>query len=1259
MKSITLAWLRSSRRKPILFLVIFAVLLASLLFGVKTSLQVEEDMLSSLPESIKLELLKKISERQKTDRLLGIQFFGSESEIEQQISFVDSCLLSSEFADSADNQEFDLMAGVDAVLESAPVYLDSMYYDSLTNQLDPANQRKRLHSILEQLYSPESMVTADLLFKDPFNTLSPSVRNILDDLGASNLMSSFRDRSDDGIKLYYLNFHSNNIDKGRALDDYLSRCFSTLTVKNQPVHFGYYQIALINAEQIRFDTYLSMGIAGSIILLLLLLYYRKVSVIILFCLPVIFAFAFALGLFAISGRTISAISIGMGSVVIGIILDFSFHFYTHFRISNSLEETVKSVSTPMSLGALTTIFAFGALYFTNSKAMQDFGLFAAFAIFGAAFATLFILPVIMLVFRIGYRNKRRLPALKIPRLRPKVRMFITVSIIGSTVVMAVLAYQVNFSSDLNSMNFYPDDLREKEATVIGMDTRTSTSIFAFASGKTTEEARRLNERVQHYLDSIHVLDSGFSYLSTAVINPSKQKIDACFAYWNQFWKNRSDELRVFDSISLSVGFTADAFSEFKELTRSMPNYLMVDSLSKLFPVNFSFEQQGKEVLASLIEYPLNKYDEYLTELASWPGVQLISRKDLATDLVSTLEADFNYILFISIFIVAFALLTAYGRLELMLITFLPMAISWIWILGFAYLFGIEFNFVNIIVCTFIFGLGDDFAIFITDGYLQELREGRKELPAFKSAILLSAITTIIGVGSLIFAEHPALNSIAPMAVMGMIIILITSFLIQPWLFENLITRRVKKNKPPLTLTGLFCSIFAFSYFFFGCTFLFILLGVFILIPIKKKPKVKGYNWVISKFAGSLVYVMINVRKRVIGRKHLMSNEPCVIIANHSSFIDILALIMLHPRIKLLTNDWVYNSIVFGWAVRYAGYVTATDGTETNLKAIKEMTDEGYSIAVFPEGTRSIDGSIGRFHKGAFMVADELKLPIVPVLLHGFHYTMPKYDYVLKNGRLTIKILPAIQPNDLSYGKGYKERTKAISKYFKQQFDELKEEQENARFFYQRIKSNYDYRGPVVEYYFKVKWQFEKENYDHYSRFIHENDVLIDAGCGYGYYSFFLHYKYPELKIDAMDMDEMKISYAANGTQRTDKLNFYSGNVKEVDYSKYTKIFFNDVLHYLSEDDLNDFMDRLLSSLKPNQTVFIRDGNEDDQHSHKTTKLTEIFSTGLGFNKTTNELFFFGESWLKKHVEKHNLQLELVEQESITSNVLYIISGQNR
>src|SRR5690606_13978893 len=136
--------------------------------------------------------------------------------------------------------------------------------------------------------------------------------------------------------------------------------------------------------------------------------------------------------------------------------------------------------------------------------------------------------------------------------------------------------------------------------------------------------------------------------------------------------------------------------------------------------------------------------------------------------------DFNYILLVSSLIVFLVLLINFGRIELTLITFLPMILSWLWILGFAGWMDIKFNLVNVVITTFIFGLGDDFAIFVTEGRLNKYRTGSDSMRSFRTGIILSAITTIVGTGVLVLAEHPAIHSIGLISIVGLISILFIS-----------------------------------------------------------------------------------------------------------------------------------------------------------------------------------------------------------------------------------------------------------------------------------------------------------------------------------------------------------------------------------------------------------------------------------------------------------------------------------------------------
>ena len=114
-----------------------------------------------------------------------------------------------------------------------------------------------------------------------------------------------------------------------------------------------------------------------------------------------------------------------------------------------------------------------------------------------------------------------------------------------------------------------------------------------------------------------------------------------------------------------------------------------------------------------------------------------------------------------------------------------MTISWIWILGIMALLGIQFNLVNVILATFIFGQGDDYTIFVTEGCLYEQKHGRKMLAAHKRSIALSALIMFIGIGSLIFAKHPALHSLAEITIVGMLSVVLMAYVIPPLLFRTL------------------------------------------------------------------------------------------------------------------------------------------------------------------------------------------------------------------------------------------------------------------------------------------------------------------------------------------------------------------------------------------------------------------------------------------------------------------------------------------
>jgi predicted RND superfamily exporter protein len=186
---------------------------------------------------------------------------------------------------------------------------------------------------------------------------------------------------------------------------------------------------------------------------------------------------------------------------------------------------------------------------------------------------------------------------------------------------------------------------------------------------------------------------------------------------------------------------------------------------------------------------LSKETSFFTLHAS----RFTSNSSLFSSIASHLSDDFNYIGWACACIVFFFLWASFRSLPLALLSFLPMAVSWLWILGIMALLGIQFNIINIILSTFIFGQGDDYTIFMTEGTVYEYKHHRPMLASYRRAIMLSALIMFIGIGSLIIARHPALHSLAEVTIVGMFSVVLMAFVIPPLAFRLWIKLCKKKS----------------------------------------------------------------------------------------------------------------------------------------------------------------------------------------------------------------------------------------------------------------------------------------------------------------------------------------------------------------------------------------------------------------------------------------------------------------------------------
>ena len=164
---------------------------------------------------------------------------------------------------------------------------------------------------------------------------------------------------------------------------------------------------------------------------------------------------------------------------------------------------------------------------------------------------------------------------------------------------------------------------------------------------------------------------------------------------------------------------------------------------------------------------------------------------------------------------------------------------------------------------------------------------------------------------------------------------------------------------------------------------------------------------------------------------------------------------------LLTTDWESKNPVYGLIIRFAEFYPVSDGYDTHVERLKDLVARGYSVVVFPEGTRSETGEILRFHKGAFSLAQALQVDILPVYLHGAHDVMPKNDIVLREGQLYVEIGERMRVQQLSLMEP-RALTSMFHKLYIQHYEEIRKQRETTEYVLPFVRSKYYYKGREVE-----------------------------------------------------------------------------------------------------------------------------------------------------------------------------------------------------
>ena len=660
-------WLETHRRW---LWIIFAAVLV-LLVVLTATLRYNEDIMDFLPVSDdEREALEAYQSQQAASRVFLIIEGGDEQQRTDALDEIDYQLSKIHYP-YGDSRSIELSTDPTDQLTQLYAQLPFLIADSVYDRFDSLFTQESIRAALQR--------DRTILNTPGTSFLVPAIQS--DPLGLVNLSSLNSQLSTDRTYAFFDSpYGSTETKYNAALMDSLNTIISQLSTPYSQLNIrwiGAPVIAVGNARRIKIDTVLCISLSLVLILVLLAYAFPRRRDLWLILLSVSFGWLTGMAVLRLVTPSVSAIVLGIGSVLIGIAVNYPLHLLVHQRYTTSVRQTLSEVLSPLVVGNITTVGAFLTLVPLQAAALRHLGIFAAAMLVGTILFCIFVMPHLMSAELTKTRD------IKLPSVSVKYTQW---TILALTLVFG--AYLL-FNRQSSSRQLFDSNLTH----INYMTPQQRADMASFEN--------RMNDAVR----------------------------------WTDYWSSHDAQaiVTLIQTEAEAAGFRPAAFQPFYEM-------LLSPEKASLTPFSFS-------------------------------------------DLTERLSDDFDYIGLCCSLIVFIFLWLSFHSFWLALIAFLPMALSWVWILALMQLFGMQFNIVNIILATFIFGQGDDYTIFIVEGLLYEQKTGKPMLPQYRQSIILSALIMLLGIGILVLSVHPAMHSLGTVMLIGMLIVLLMSFTIPPILFR--------------------------------------------------------------------------------------------------------------------------------------------------------------------------------------------------------------------------------------------------------------------------------------------------------------------------------------------------------------------------------------------------------------------------------------------------------------------------------------------
>jgi 1-acyl-sn-glycerol-3-phosphate acyltransferase len=1228
-------WLVAHRR----LVLSVTLLIAAADIAISARVNLEEDVLATLPQHDKIvdEYRYTIRKFRQIDRVyidVGVNASDPDKLTAAADGIFEQLSANTNYARIVYRFE---VTGQQKVIEFLTGALPNLFTEAdakaLEPKLDPAGVREYLTVMRRKLGGMEGMVLKDVVAADPIGMSALVVKKVLPlqtGFGDGQIMDG-RITSGDGRHVLLMaepKFSSSDSRNSVVLVADLLRMRDEAEKQFPGVHVaitGGHRMSVDNASLIKGDATRCIFLGMAAMLILCVTAYRRKWLAVVTFLPSLFGTLTAGAVLMLWDNHLSAIATGFATIAIGITVDYGIYVVYHLdnaaRDRKSAAQIVERLLLPMAIGVMTIIAAFIVLATSPMHGYQQLGIFGAVGVLVSAAFALLILPLL-----IPLPKKNNLPPLRFTNWMENFhawtkhwRPLLLIGVVVLTVVTAFGVKRLRFEGDITKMNGITKSTHDDEALIRRTWGDALGLTLIVARGATVEETLTQNDRATEILAH----DPGVTdVFSLASICPSKATQEANIRRWHEFWTPaRQNALRqTLQQVGGELGFRPDAFAPFWKSVEVEPGLLTLD-LFHGTPLEQALNErtalaEGDNAVSTLIKLKDRSQVGKLRDML--PGMIVLDQKNFAEHIAALAKSGMGYFALWTGIAVAVIVYFALASIELVIATLLPLLVGLLWALGLMGWLGLPIDMMNCVFVIFIIGIGEDYSVFLATSKLDEWRGHQPRIAATSASVMISALTTIFGFAVLIFAKHPVLFSMGTTVLLGMACAFAATLVITPLCMDLLLFKNPPRGAPrwwhPLG------TLWVLIHLGGGQIFLY-----YVLRPVLKiiSPRTaddqlrRATRWM----ARGLVKCMPFGKLEFQNITPATFSPPCIVISNHQSAVDVMLVVSLPADVRQTAKKRVFDEPMLGVGCKLLGHVMVEpNDPEATLQRCREKLAEGASVHFYPEGTRSPDGFLQHFHRGAFELAVELHQEILPVVLCDTNTAVPRDAYWFEPYHATVRAWPRITPQNFDYSQGSTALMRHCEIIMRDALQKQLDELNTPHAVRRKVQRLYRYQGKFVEQF--VHWKMKMDPmFGSLDGVVPRNGFVLDLGCGYGVATHWLAQFTDERTFLGIDYDENKIRAAHRTAPQHPRIQFKTGDILNCEYPSCDTILLLDVLHYWTPEKQQLILKKARQALRPGGRLILRDAARAENEAHQRVDFWEKIATRIGHNKTVEGLHF--------------------------------------